>query len=520
MASVEGFLLPLTIRIITDGLTAGDFNSLLMGTLLGIGGFILFGFGGYFYQVSMAKLIKSYNVNVKTLAYKHFLQYYSEDGKERGSDRLSFIQNDLKLLEDNYVTAYMRMIQTVLLASVAIIYVAVTNVTLSAIFIAFAFMLMILPRFTQPIIQRASREWTKQNEQTTKELTEDIQGAPSIKSYGREETFFRRLKHQFIHSEDSLVQMTKAQGGSNTAAYVLSMIASIIPLFIGGLFVLNGHIAVGALISIFMASDRIANPLTVAVQCYNKLATTKDIRQKLTTMAAETDPHFQQYTYDQSILPIQLNHVSFSHGDTQIFDNLDLAITSSEKILLMGQSGSGKTTFLKIIQGLLQVDSGEVTYDGQVLDNQALKQHISYIRQKPIIFDDSIAFNIMLGEDFSDQSLQEAIELAGLTDLIQDKGLDYVVGEQGKHLSGGQNQRIEIARAIIRQRQVLIADEITAALDNRTAHSIHRTLFNLPQTVIEVNHHTTVEQLSQYDAVYQLEGNRMNRVGDSKYNEY
>ncbi|QTJ43913.1 ATP-binding cassette domain-containing protein [Dolosigranulum pigrum] len=106
------------------------------------------------------------------------------------------------------------------------------------------------------------------------------------------------------------------------------------------------------------------------------------------------------------------------------------------------------------------------------------------------------------------------MELAGLTDLIQDKGLDYVVGEQGKHLSGGQNQRIEIARAIIRQRQVLIADEITAALDNQTAHSIHRTLFNLPQTVIEVNHHTTAEQLSQYDAVYQLEGNRMNRVGE------
>ena len=503
---MEGFLLPLTIRIVVDSLTKGSARGLSLGIMVGILGFVIVGIGSYFYQGSLAKLIEKFNVNIKSLTYKNFIDHFSENSENKSSKVLSFIQNDLKLLEQNYIIAYINSIQTIFLASVSTIYVALTNVTLALIFIAFAFLPMLLPKITGDRIGKSAEIWTDNNEDYTKELTDSIKGAPTIKSYNREKTFFYRLKRKLILSEESNANMTKAQVVSNTLAYILSIICSLLPLYIGGFFVLQNRLEVGALVSIFMASNRIANPLTVAVQNYNKISTTNKIIERIEKIVKDTKPDFIDEYYKDGILPLEFHDASIGYQDDQpILESVSLKINNGDKILIKGESGSGKTTLLRAIQGINDPISGNINYgDNLQLSPLEITQSISYIRQTPIIFDDTIEFNITLGEKYSEEDLLKAVEKAGLSDVISEKGLDFQVGENGKNLSGGQNQRVEIARAVLRERELLIADEVTAALDNKTSESIRDTLFSIPQAVVEVSHHTKHEDLSSYDFVYQI----------------
>ena len=503
---VEGLLLPLTIRIVVDSLTNGNFIGLGTGIIIGILGFIIVGLGSYIYQVSLAKLIKDFNVNTKSIVYKNFIDNYDENSESKSSEVLSFIQNDLKLLEQNYIVAYIKIIQTIFLALVSTVYVALTNITLAFIFIGFAFLPLLLPKITGNRISQSAEVWTSNNALYTKELTDNIKGAATIKSYSREKTFFDRLKSKLVLSEVSNVNMTKVQVIFNTLAYILSIICSLLPLFIGGIFVLQNRLEVGALLSIFMASDRIANPLTVALQNYNKLSTTDNIMKKTEDITENTVTDFDTNSYNEGILPLEFDDVSIGYDSAHpILNDINFKISKGDKILLKGESGSGKTTLLRTIQGITDSLFGKINYgDKAHLTSLDIMQSISYIRQTTVIFNDTTEFNMTLGEYFSEYELMKAVKNAGLTSVIKEKGMTFEVGENGKNLSGGQNQRIEIARALLRERELLIADEITASLDNKTAANIRSTLFLAPQAVVEVSHHTDSSELYKYDHVYEI----------------
>lgn len=121
------------------------------------------------------------------------------------------------------------------------------------------------------------------------------------------------------------------------------------------------------------------------------------------------------------------------------------------------------------------------------------------------MFDRSLHFNLTLGKKYSEEDLNEAIKLAGLTELVKEKGLDYQIGQNGNNLSGGQIQRIEIARSILAKRPILLADEATSALDNELSLQIHQTLLkNSNFAVIEVAHKISHQEKEMFDRIIDL----------------
>lgn len=506
VSALEGILLPQTIRLVITGLENKSINDMLLGMVFGIAGYLILGTGSYFYQYSIVKLLKNVNVNLTSLVFKNHILTYEKGHVESTSNVLSFIQNDISLLEENYVIAWIGTIQTLALAAVASGYIIAINPLLGVIFLAFALFTMVLPRFYQKKIQSTAENWTKANEFFTKELTENLKGTETIIGYQREKTFISRIKESAANEQNKTIKMTMAQALGNLTSYVSSYILSIIPFFIGGIFVLNGRLEVAALVAVFIASDRIANPLSVAAENMNKLSTTINIRNKIQRIDSENKEN-QRVVYDTdfSILPIEIRNGSLVFGEKIVLDDITMNIRTGEKILLIGESGSGKTSILNILQQHIRLTNGEIRF-GELKEKDTLniKQNISYIRQTPMIFNDSLLFNLTLGEDYQKQELQEAMKLAGLSTVLEERGFDYLVGENGQNLSGGQNQRLEIARAIMRRRELLIADEITASLDKETAKGIHETLLNLPQAVIEVSHHIKEENFKDYDRVYTI----------------
>ncbi len=180
---------------------------------------------------------------------------------------------------------------------------------------------------------------------------------------------------------------------------------------------------------------------------------------------------------------VEFDNVKFGFEKrNKIFNNFNLKIKPNEKVALVGHSGSGKTTVVKLLNRLYDVDSGEIKIDGKNIQNfkqESLRNETGIVPQEPILFDDTIYNNIKFARpNAKREEINKAIKLAQLDKIIKNlpKKENTIVGERGVKLSGGEKQRVSIARAILADKKILVLDEATSALDSQTEHDIQSAL--------------------------------------------
>lgn len=195
-------------------------------------------------------------------------------------------------------------------------------------------------------------------------------------------------------------------------------------------------------------------------------------------------------------LTMHLNHISYQYPGhvTKAIDQLNLTITPGKKIAILGKSGTGKSTLLKLMGGVLKPDEGQVLVNDKTMDSNMLSNAVSVLNQKPHLFDTTIKNNIVMGRPgATDEELNDAIERAQLTNLITSlpQGLGTQVEEMGKRFSGGERQRIAFARILLQHTPIILFDEPTIGLDPLTEQDILDTILTATQdkTVIWVTHH-------------------------------
>ena len=213
------------------------------------------------------------------------------------------------------------------------------------------------------------------------------------------------------------------------------------------------------------------------------------------------------------------NHICFSYSEgKEVLKELNLRVKEGEKVVLLGTSGSGKSSILKILMGMERAQSGTIRIGGQDtmdLGEDRLFKEISYIQQEVFIFDGTIRENISLFQTYREEELQSVIERAGLRNLVKEKGLDYLCGENGAALSGGERQRISIARSLLRKTPILLADEITASLDKENSYLVLDTLLNIENTTeILVLHDLDSRILSRVDRICVLKNGKVEEEGN------
>nr|WP_263853306.1 ABC transporter ATP-binding protein/permease [Lacticaseibacillus jixianensis] len=237
----------------------------------------------------------------------------------------------------------------------------------------------------------------------------------------------------------------------------------------------------------------------------NKWNTTRQIQAKLRT-AKDTSSDKRSEQPLGTLQTLTLNNITLSRGGKALLQNFNLTIKAGSKILLKAPSGFGKTTLLYALQGQLPMQ-GSYQINGIDAGQLPPRQQLdlfSLIKQQPFLFNDTLRFNLTLGGDYSQDELEEAARRAHLDTLVAEKGWDYQCGENGANLSGGQIQRVEIARAFLVKRPVILADEATSALDDKLSDAIHDELFASGKTVIEVAHHISPEWQAKFDQVIDL----------------
>lgn len=204
-----------------------------------------------------------------------------------------------------------------------------------------------------------------------------------------------------------------------------------------------------------------------------------------------------------------LNNISFGYkAEELILDKVNLEIKKGDKLLLTGKSGQGKSTLLNLLTGRLKPTNGNILING--LSNKSFT--FSEVQQTSQIFNDTLLFNLTLGKKFSDSKIAEAIKKAGLLPYVKRYGLNAIIEENGKNLSGGEKKRIELARAFLYERDFLIVDEGTASLDPTTANQIHEMFLNSPLTVVEIDHHIPPKIMHLFDHHYELHNQQLERI--------
>ena len=215
---------------------------------------------------------------------------------------------------------------------------------------------------------------------------------------------------------------------------------------------------------------------------------------------------------------INLENVNFSYGNNEIFNNLNLKIKNKKTVGIIGHSGSGKSTLLNIILGLLTPYKGNVSY---VIDNKSenflnYTNLFSYVPQDIFLLDDTILSNIIFGkkvkaEKSDNEKIRNILEMVDLSSLIDetDEGLNSYLGDKGKSISGGQAQRISLARALYYDSEILILDEFSNQLDEKTEKNILNIIKNLKKlkTIIIVSHKKSVTDIC--DEIYEIKNKKL-----------
>jgi len=222
---------------------------------------------------------------------------------------------------------------------------------------------------------------------------------------------------------------------------------------------------------------------------------------------------------DRPTVGIALEHVSFAYeeGET-VLDDVSLKVASGEKVALVGASGGGKSTLVQALLGLYPVKSGQIFYgDAPVTEIgwETVREHVGVVLQHPVLFNDSVRANLTLGRETDDARLWRALEIAQLKDYIAElpHGLDTVVGRQGVRMSGGQRQRLAIARMIVANPSIVILDEATSALDSDTERHLHQALgaFLAGRTTLIIAHRLSA--VKQADRILVFENGRVVEEG-------
>lgn len=368
---------------------------------------------------------------------------------------------------------------------------------------------------------RRKKEYSNSLSNFTTKIKDIFSGFEVIKSFNIEEKIREDFNSSNNAVENKKYSSSKMEATVNSLSEFFGSLVFFVPLGLGTYLVLKGNFTVGGMLTSVQLMNYIVNPILNYSAIVNKIKGIKPINEKIEKIVEKnkvSDKGLEKNSLKNSI---QFKNLSFSYNeDRQILQNINLNINKGEKVAIVGRSGSGKSTLLKLVLRYYENYNGEILIDN--IENRNLKisstyELISIIQQNVFMFDDSIEANIALYGDYTDDEINKAIINSGLLNLIETlpHGSKSSVGENGSNLSGGEKQRISIARALIKNTPVLLLDEATASLDSETSYEIESSILDIEDlTSIVVTHKLNQELLKRYDKIVVMENGNIIEEGN------
>ena len=521
IASLGYVFMAILLQQLLDIAVEKDMQLFIRMVLFSIFYFAVLGIFLYLQSLLIKKVICKIMRQIRSDVFQGTVNHSIEDfNKMNTADYISIITNDVKMIEDNFLIPLFEVIQYAVIFTASFLLMIYFDIIVTICVIVAIVIMFLIPSFLGNSLEKRQKKYSSKLADFTVSLKDILSGFEIIKSYSMKRYVIQRFSKENDETINSKYSVDRLLALNEGVSSFLALMVQIVVLFLSAYFIITGRITVGTLLGMVQVSSNLANPLVMIFTNVPKIKSIQPIVEKLQSISQYPLLHSPKEHISSFDFCVSTKGLVFSYDkQKEVLNEINCTIEKGKKYVIVGKSGCGKSTLIKLLAGYYSDYAGTIKYDNTdltLLDRNDVAQLSSIIHQNIYMFDETIHDNICLHEDYPQEMINQVVMESGLAEFISDlpEGLLYQVGENGANLSGGQKQRIAVARALIRNKPILILDEGTSAVDMQTAYDIERRLLKMDDlTLITVTQNLKAELLNKYDRIIYMENGSIKENG-------
>lgn len=517
---ITSMIIPLQIQQLIDSITgdASIYRYIFMLFVSIVVNFFLQYIKNYLLSITSVQFDRDVNTNIIDKLLKVPYIFY----ETRSNSEIFFTLENINSVKNVFLINILNAIFDFGAIFLIMIYLIKSNFTFFLIVIVVLIPNILLAIILQPIIMQDNKLMNKEKSSLSGYQIEIINSILGIKTSSNENKIFEQWKKKYNKFYCKSRSYKVKINAFKTILSIMVTLSPVIILVIAIIFAKNGIITIGRALALFSITEILFNSIFSILNtslnfvdnflCVERLEDIMQYHEKIDNVGKKIN-----ITGD-----IRFDEISFKYSSVskEILKGISFSIKSNSKVAIVGESGSGKSTLLKVLSGLYELENGEIYFDGygiKDIDSQYLNKQIGFVAQNTWLLNKSIYENITMGyENFSINEVQEACKIVNIHIEIMNMPMKYntVISEMGKNLSGGQCQRIVMARMVLLKPKLLLLDEATSALDILNEKRILEYFYKLKCTIIMVTHR--MELLKDLDCIIVMKNGKICGEGNYK----
>ncbi len=470
-------------------------------------------FTHYFHKIIRENLRKSYVADLRKKLFNSIIHMsYTDYTNNPKAYYLSTITRDVDKMALCIFDAYCGIYRIGICLIINIWVILKINYIFSVIIIISGIVSLMIPRIFNNAITSAQDNASRQSENFYSFSNDFLNCFTSVKIYNAMSNFLFKAFATIDNTESYNYKNVITNYRISWISAACTQICYVITVLLGIYLVIKGNLSVGMVIAVTQLSGNIIVPIEELPEHLVNLRSIQPVSKKISAIIGLKKSEGSTSLSHAS--EVTFKNVYFKYNDSNILEDVNVTFSLNKKYILLGASGSGKSTIAKLMLSMLSPTRGNVYLGPEPansLSNSTLSDYIAYVEQDTVIFNDSLLNNITMLKPFNENIIKEVIYLSGLSYFVDNlpNKLDTILTTNGENISGGEKQRIGLARALLSNAKFIIMDEISSSLDPSLADSIEQTVMSLNCGVLLITHRRNADAMAKADVIYTISDKKL-----------